>query len=116
MCRIPSVTCLTLAFLFLSMPVRIASAQARGSAAGPSAAPVVKWDVCWVCGADIQADPLQMAQAVFYVSGAMPLFSMADYHDVPSAFSRFIANKFKLPTGMTSSADCAQFQSPAEAL
>jgi hypothetical protein len=114
--RIPLLTCLALAFLFLSMPVRIASAQAQGSAAGPSAAPVLKWDVCWVRGVDIQADPLQMAQAVFYISGAMPLFSMADYHDVPSAFARFIANKFKLPTGMTSSADCGQVQSMAEAL
>jgi hypothetical protein len=94
-----------------SQPVAAAPpAQRQGTA------PVLIWDVCWVRGVDIQADPLQMAQAVFYVSGAMPLFSMADYHDVPSAFSRFIANKFKLPTGMTSSANCGQVQSLAEAL
>jgi hypothetical protein len=109
---------LALLSLFLAVPnVWAARAQAaHNGATGPSTARVLIWDVCWVRGVDIHTDPNQMGQAVFYVSGALSLYSMADYHDVPSAFARFIANKFKLPTGMTSSCDCAQFQSPAEAL
>jgi hypothetical protein len=103
--------------LFMAVPnVWGARAQAaHNGATGPSTARVLTWDVCWVRGVDIRTDPLQMGQAVFYVSDAMPLFSMADYHDVPSAFARFVANKFKFPAGMTSTANCTQLQSLAEA-
>jgi hypothetical protein len=134
MSRILSLTGFALAFLCMSVSVRVVWAQAvpaipacaggNKPAGGnmPSCAPVTAprpagaaliWDVCWVRGADIQI-PQQMGQAVFYVSGALPLFSLADYQDVPKAFAKFNANK--LPTGMTAAAACVQFQSQAEAL
>jgi hypothetical protein len=104
MSRIISLTGFALAFLCMSVSVEIVRAQAPQP---------VKWDVCWVRGADIPV-PQQMAQPVFYVSGAVPLYSVADYQPVERAFARFNADK--LPTGMTSSAMCGQFQSQAEAL
>jgi hypothetical protein len=72
------------------------------------------WDVCWVRGADIRADPLQMGQAVFYFSGAVPLASIADYPVVPAAFAKSVADK--LPGGLTSTADCTQLHTQVEAL
>jgi hypothetical protein len=107
MSRTISLTGFALAFLCMSVSVPIVRAQAPR--------PALIWDVCWAGGADIPV-PDQMAQAVFYVSGALPLFSIADYQDVPRAFARFILAKYPFPPGMTPTAQCGQVQSLAEAL